>query len=83
MLYGIAVSGCATISNETARETMFASLSKRATFDLGCPVESADITLLGPTEYGVQKCGCRATYMSTRSGWVLNAASGAGCAVSK
>lgn len=80
----LVVSACATTtSNETARETMFTSLSKRASFELGCAVEPRDITLLGPTEYGVEKCGCKATYLSGSRGWVLNSASGATCAVAK
>lgn len=78
------LSSCVTtISNKAARETMFASLSQRASFELGCTVDPADITLLGQTEYGVEKCGCRATYLSTSAGWVLNAASGEKCIVTK
>ncbi len=78
------LSSCVTtISNQSARETMFASLSKRASFELGCSVDPADITLIAQTEYGVEKCGCRATYLSTSAGWVLNSASGEKCAVTK
>ena len=73
------LSGCVTISDETARATMFGSLAKRASFDLGCEVVPADITLLGQTEYGVEKCGCKATYLATKSGWVMNSASGDTC----
>jgi hypothetical protein len=54
------------------------SLAERATFDLGCPVRESDVTEIVSGQYGVEACGCRATYVSYPT-WTLNAASGDTC----
>ena len=58
------------------------SLATRAAFDTGCPEDQLAITELGNRAYGVEGCGCRATYLNAtrdrgaRPTWVLNTTSG-------
>ncbi len=60
-------------------------LARRATFDLGCPVAATDVTELGANQFGVNACGCRATYLALSNtspvSFAMNAASGESCSV--
>jgi len=38
-------------------------VARRATFDLGCEVTPAQVTHLGAFQYGIEACGCRASYI--------------------
>ena len=38
----------------------------RAPFDLGCPAESIQVTLLGDRMFGVRGCGKKASYVTNR-----------------
>lgn len=58
--------------------SMKSSLAERATFDLGCPVEEANITEIDSGQFGVVACGCKATYVSY-PGWRMNSVSGEAC----
>jgi hypothetical protein len=89
----IAAVGCASSSGEekqasdNIRERTFQfsggdTLAQRATFDLGCPVNSMESQVLQrvgmfqvATSVGVRGCGRQATYMrsaGTSGTWVLN-----------
>ncbi len=60
-------------------------LVPRATFDLGCPVSESQVTEISRTSYGVEACGCRATYLTdpdvNTQVWVLNSVAGESCQV--
>jgi hypothetical protein len=58
-----------------------AAIVPRASFDLACDVQLADVTRLTAVEYHVLACGCRATYhQAATGGFVLNVVSGEHCA---
>ena len=73
------VAGCGGGGGRTA------NVARRASFDLGCTVSPDDIQVLTPAgwnrqaSYGVDACGCRATYLSVNGQLVLNVVSGNGC----
>jgi hypothetical protein len=59
-------------------------VAARATFDLHCAIDEEDVVNLDPLhyegrQYGVNGCDCRATYVNTSSGWILNNVSGTAC----
>ena len=45
---------------------------RRASFELSCPVEQLQFVLIDRDHGGVEGCGRRLVYMSTRNGWILN-----------
>lgn len=45
---------------------------RRASFELSCPVEQLEFVLINRDHAGVEGCGRRLVYMSTRNGWILN-----------
>jgi hypothetical protein len=57
---------------------MKSSLAPRASFDLGCKVQESQIVEITDGSYGVEACGCKATYASY-PGWTLNSVSGETC----
>lgn len=45
----------------------------RAAFETGCVEQAMQYAVLAPDQLGVRGCGTRRVYISTSSGWTLNA----------
>lgn len=70
--------GILALAQLVACVNMKQSLADRASFDLGCKVQESNVTEIVSGQYGVNACGCRATYVSYPT-WTLNAVSGNAC----
>ena len=71
------VLGLLTVPACGARQARIADrVASRATFDLGCPVNGSQVQVVGSFTWGVDACGCRATYIERGDTFLLNAASG-------
>jgi hypothetical protein len=84
------IGGCATIESggfkvdKADTERSFDEVRARAAWDFRCPPENIELVVLAvidggswadrPVQIGAVACGQRAVYISTRSGWALNAA---------
>ena len=82
----LACGGKIVVDGFTVRESRWVraqeDVARRATFDLECPAEQLDMTLLNtqrwpykgayPSQVGVRGCGHTATYVGGRGTWVMN-----------
>ena len=70
----VVLSGCGSLYNKGAKD----DLSKRASFELNCPAEKLEYTVLQKradgyvTSYGVSGCEKRAVYVISGFQWLLN-----------